>query len=133
KNVDDSEAYVRQMAGRWLARDVLIFAIWNRAGEYCGGAGFHGFDWQVPSVELGYFLPPHARGRGYATEAVRLIGAWAHECLQARRIWASCDTTNERSWKMLERCGFGREAHLRQERVDHHGRLRDTYIYAVIH
>jgi RimJ/RimL family protein N-acetyltransferase len=131
RSVDDSEAYVRQMAGRWLARDTLILGMWNEAGDYCGATGFHGFDWRVPSLELGYFLQPAARGHGYATEAVKLITEWALKDLHARRVWASCDTANQRSWSVLERCGFRREAHLHHERVDHHGRLRDTFVYAV--
>jgi len=131
RTVDDSEAYVRRMAGRWLAREVLIFGIWNNAGDFCGGTGFHGFNWGVPSFELGYFLQPGARGHGFATEAVNLLTGWARGNLQARRIWASCDTANESSWRVLERCRFRREAHLVHERVDHHGRLRDTFIYAL--
>jgi RimJ/RimL family protein N-acetyltransferase len=131
RTVDDSEAYVRKMAGRWVAREALIFAIWNRDGEFCGGTGFHGFDWQVPSFELGYFLQPTARGRGFASEAVNLLTQCARTYLKSRRIWASCDSANVASWKVLERCGFGREAHLVHQRVDHHGRLRDTFIYAL--
>ena len=38
---------------------------------------------------------------------------------------------NERSWRLLARCGFVREAHLHQSRRDHHGRGCDTYLYAV--
>jgi ribosomal-protein-serine acetyltransferase len=131
RTVDDSEAYVRRMAGRWVAREALIFAIWNSAGEFCGGTGFHGFDWRVPSFELGYFLQPKARGRGFATEAVNLLAVWARKDLKARRIWASCDSANEASWKVLERCVFRREAHLVHQRVDLHGRVRDTLIYAL--
>jgi RimJ/RimL family protein N-acetyltransferase len=131
RSLDDSEAYVRLMAGRWITREALILGIWSPAGEYCGGTGFHGFDWRVPSFELGYFLVPGKRGHGYASEAVRLLTTWARVNLSARRVWASCDATNERSWKVLERCGFRREAHLVHERVDHHGRLRDTFVYAV--
>jgi RimJ/RimL family protein N-acetyltransferase len=131
KSVDDSEAYARKMAGRWVTREALIVAIWNENGEYCGGTGFHGFNWRVPSFELGYFLHPAARGRGYATEAVNLLTAWARKDLHARRVWASCDSANAASWKVLERCGFRREAHFLHERVDHHGRLRDTFIYAI--
>ena len=131
RSVEDSEAYVRRMAGRWVTREALIVGIWNLAGEYCGGTGFHGFNWRVPSLELGYFLLPGARSQGYATEAVKLVTGWARTHLHARRIWASCDCANDRSWKVLERSGFAREAHLHHERVDHHGRLRDTFIYAL--
>jgi ribosomal-protein-serine acetyltransferase len=128
---DDAEAYVRRMAGKWLTREALIVGIWTLDGEYCGGTGFHGFDWSVPSLELGYFLHRDARGRGYGAEAVRLVTEWGRHGLGARRIWASCDVQNDRSWRLLERCGYRREAHLRNECRDHHGVLRDTYRYAV--
>lgn len=127
----DSEVYVRRLAGRWLTRESLVLGIWTHAGEYCGGTGFHAFDWNVPSFELGYFLHPVARGRGAATEAVRLVTNWAFAALGARRVWASCDRANERSWRLLERCGFRREGHLVNERLDPQGRLRDTLVYAI--
>ncbi len=131
QTIDDAEAYVRRMAGKWLAREALIVGIWTHDGEYCGGTGFHGFDWVVPSFEVGYFLHKDARGKGYGTEAVRLVTDWALRGLRARRIWAGCDYLNERSWRLLERCGYVREAHFRKHRVDHHGTLRDELIYAV--
>lgn len=130
-SVEDSEVYVRRMAGKWLMRDALILGIWTHNGEYCGGTGFQGFDWEVPSLELGYFLHKEARGRGYGTEAVRLVTEWGQRGLGARRIWAGCDAKNERSWRLLERCGYRREATLRNECRDHRGELRDTYLYAV--
>lgn len=84
-----------------------------------------------PFRPLGYFLHPAARGRGAATEAVRLVTDWAFAALRARRVWASCDRANERSWRLLERCGFRREGHLVNGRVGAQGRLRDTLICAV--
>lgn len=131
KTIDDAEAYVRRMAGKWLAREALIVGIWTHAGEYCGGTGFHGFDWSVPSLELGYFLHKDARGKGYGAEAVKLVTHWALHSLGAVRVWASVDVKNARSWRLLERCGFSREAHLHQQCRDHHGTVRDTYLYAV--
>ncbi len=129
---DDAEAYVRRLHSKWIARSALILGIWSRDGrDYYGGTGFHGFDWKVPSLELGYFLTKNARGNGYATEAIDLVVRLGLETLGARRIWASCDALNERSIRLLERCGFTREATLRSECVDHHGTLRDTLLYAV--
>ena len=130
RTVDDAEAYVRNMAGKWLTREALILGIWTHAGEYCGGTGFHGFDWTVPSFELGYFLHPDARGKGYGTEAVQLVTDMAFEVMRARRVWATCDARNAASWRLLERCGFTREAALVNHSRDHHGALRDTYFYS---
>lgn len=100
-------------------------------GDDCGGTGLHGFDRAVPSLEPGYFLHKGARGRGDGTEAVRRVTAWGRRDLWARRIRVGCDTRNECRWKLLERCGYRREATLRNERRDHRGELRDTYRYAV--
>jgi ribosomal-protein-serine acetyltransferase len=130
RSVDDAEAYVRRMAGKWITREALIVGIWTHAGEFCGGTGFHGFDWGVPSFEIGYFLHPGARGRGYGSEAVRVVTDMAFAALGAQRVWATCDAQNTPSWKLLERCGFAREAHLRHQSRDQHGRLRDTFHYA---
>jgi len=129
---DDAEAYVRRMHSKWIARSALIVGIWSKDGrEYYGGTGFHGFDWKVPSFELGYFLHKDARGRGYGGEAVSLVVDMAFRCLAARRIWATCDAKNDRSIRLLERCGFRHEGTLYDECVDHHGSLRDTLLYAL--
>lgn len=132
KTVRDAEAYARRMQSKWLARTALIVGIFSPDGtEHYGGTGYHGFDWDVPSVELGYFLKKSARGKGYGSEAVSLVIDFAFEHLQAKRIWASCDARNKASIKLLERCGLQREAEMKNQCLDHHGSLRDTMIYAI--
>ncbi len=129
---DDSEAYVRRFHAKWQERSSLILAIWSRDGkDYLGGTGFHGLDWTVPSCELGYFLRPDAHGRGYASEAVRLLVDFGLKSLAARRIWASCDAQNVRSVRVLERCGFAREGTLKNERRNLQGGLRDTLLFGL--
>lgn len=133
QSVDDAENYVRNMAGRWQTRESLILAIFSHDERTLyGGTGFHGFDWTVPSLEIGWFLRESARGRGIATEAVRLCCTLAFEQMKVNRVWGSVDVLNERSVRLFERVGFLREAHLRGERRDHHGQLRDTLIYGML-
>jgi len=132
KTLEDAEAYVRRMQSKWIARSALILGIWSKDGsEYYGGTGFHGFDWNVPSFEIGYFLHREARGRGFGREAVRAVVEFGFGHLGARRIWGSCDAKNERSARLLEDCGFRLEGTLVNECVDHHGSLRDTLLYAI--
>lgn len=131
KTVKDAEAYARRMQSKWIARTALILGIFSKDGsKHYGGTGFHGFDWDIPSFELGYFLRKDARGHGYGTEAVNLVLDFAFEHLDAKRVWASCDAKNEASIRLLERCGMLREATMHNECRDHHGNLRDTLIYA---
>ena len=131
--VDDAEAYVRNMAGKWITRESLIMGIFSKDEKTLyGGTGFHGFDWKVPSVEIGWFLRKSARGQGIATEAIRLCCELAFEHIGANRVWGTIDVLNEASWRAAERAGFTREAHLRGECRDHHGVVRDTFVYAML-
>ena len=52
-------------------------------------------------------------------------------------IYAECDPRNEASWRLLERLGMAREAHLRQNVyfwTDEQGlpQWKDTYVYALL-
>lgn len=87
-------------------------------------------------VELGYALSRDCWHSGYATEACRAL---IDEAFAAgvHRIIAECDPQNTASWKLLERLGFVREAHLRQNVFfwkDAQGRplWKDTYQYALL-
>lgn len=47
-------------------------------GRAIGGVGFHGTPDENGSVTIGYGLIPSAHGKGYATEALRALLAFAH-------------------------------------------------------
>jgi RimJ/RimL family protein N-acetyltransferase len=42
-----------------------------------GGASLNNVNLQQGRAAIGYSLAPHARGRGVATRAIRLIAGWA--------------------------------------------------------
>ena len=133
KSGEDAEAYVRNMAGRWITRESLIMGIFSKDEKTLyGGTGFHGFDWKVPSLEIGWFLRKSARGQGIGSGAVRLCCKLAFEHIGANRVWGTVDVLNDRSWRLFERVGFTREAHMRGNSRDHHGTVRDTFMYAML-
>ncbi len=131
--VDDAEGYVRDMAGKWITRESMILGIFSKDERTLyGGTGFHGFDWKVPSLEIGWFLRKSARGQGIGADAVRLCCKLAFEHIGANRVWGTVDVLNDRSWRLFERVGFTREAHLRGDSRDHHGKVRDTFAYSML-
>ena len=133
KTVNDAEAAVRNNAGKWITRESLIMGIFSKDEKTLyGGTGFHGFDRKVPSCEIGWFLRKSARGQGIGSEAVRLCCQLAFEHIGANRVWGTVDVLNERSWRLFERVGFTREAHLRDDCRDHHGNVRDTFAYSIL-
>ena len=63
---------------------------------------------------LWYTLHPASWGRGYTTEAAGAMIDFGFRELGLHRIWADCDPRNVASWRVLEKLGLRREAHLRQ-------------------
>jgi RimJ/RimL family protein N-acetyltransferase len=80
---------------------------------------------------VGYWLGPEARGRGAATEAVRLLARWAFAELGLARLELTCGPDNEASQHVAERCGFSLEGLLRSH-VPFQGARRDSLIYSLL-
>jgi RimJ/RimL family protein N-acetyltransferase len=79
-------------------------------GRAVGGIGFHSAPDEEGRVEIGYDVTEGARGRGYATEAVTAIAAWALSQPGVTAVTANTDLDNGLSQRVLERAGFVRIA-----------------------
>lgn len=92
---------------------------------------------EFDSLELGFVFHQNYWGKGYAQEGCACLITQAFDS-GIHRIFAECDPRNTRSWKLLERLDFTREAHLKQNvyfQKDSEGRpiWKDTYIYSRLH
>lgn len=83
-------------------------------------------------VELGWVLHPAHTGNGYATEAVQELVRHCFVDLAVHRVTAGCFTTNDTSWRLMERIGMRREAHTLQDALHRSGRWLDSFTYAVL-
>ena len=81
--------------------------------------------------EIGYIFHPDHQGKGYATEATRVMLRLGFEDLGLHRIAARCDARNDASWRLMERLGMRREAHLRENEFVK-GEWTGELIYAVL-
>jgi RimJ/RimL family protein N-acetyltransferase len=61
--------------------------------------------------EIGFLFHPAHHGHGYATEAARLLLAFAFDELRLHRVIGRLEARNARSARLLERLGMRREAH----------------------
>ena len=132
QEIADSESYAVRMHASFALREAMPMGVWSSNNEFLGGSGFHTPDWKTPKAEIGYFLLPTARGRGLATEAVRLLMHYAFDHMAVNRVWATCDAGNAGSANVLRRAGVPEEGRLRGETRDHHGRLRDTLMFGLV-
>jgi RimJ/RimL family protein N-acetyltransferase len=106
------------------------FAIVERDdGRFLGIAVAPEIDHAARTAELGYVVAAEARGRGVATDALRLLTEWAFSELGMQRLELLIAVANEGSKRVAARCGYVREGVLRS----HHfkGELRgDTEIWS---
>ena len=82
------------------------------SGGVVGGGTLHHLDSERKIVEIGYFVLPHARRRGFATTIARLLSVHAFT-LGIERVAAYVNVGNTASERVAERAGFTREGVVR--------------------
>jgi RimJ/RimL family protein N-acetyltransferase len=107
------------------------FAAVDEDGTFLGLALAPRIDRETRTVELGYIVASGARGRGVATEALRLLTDWAFSTVGAVRIELLISVGNLASKRVAERCGYEREGVLRSVYLKP-GLREDTEIWSRI-
>ena len=105
------------------------FAVEDEDGRQLGMAVAPRIEREARTAELGYVVLAEERGRGVATEALRLLTDWAFAELDAVRLELMISAANEPSKRVAERCGYVREGLLRSVYVKP-GRWEDTEVWS---
>ncbi|GFZ88389.1 N-acetyltransferase [Compostibacillus humi] len=90
------------------------FVIDKDTNTVIGDIGFKGKPNMEKTVEIGYGIKSSARNKGYATEAVKEIIAWAFSSDEVATVIAECREDNYPSMKVLEKLNMeqtGKEGH----------------------
>ncbi len=134
----NTERDTRDAVKRWLAEQAseprlsFSLAIVLRAEEHLiGSCSIRVSDQESRAGHIGYCLNRDYWGRGYASEAARALVAFGFGQLGLHRIFATCDTRNLASARVLEKAGMRREGHLREHKRIR-GEWRDSYLYAIL-
>ena len=126
-----AEARCRQAQGNFTLRTDLPYLAFERSsGRLVASAGLHRTDWSLPKTEVGYWVRTSEVGKGYASEAVHALTAWALDGLGAKRVELVTDELNLGSRAVAVRCGFRLEGTLRHTMRSPDGRLRNACVYA---
>ncbi|MEU1195503.1 GNAT family N-acetyltransferase [Streptomyces sp. NPDC005813] len=100
-------------------------------GRAVGGMGFHGAPDEDGRAEVGYDLAEHARGHGYATEALRALAAEALARDDVTTLFAAIDRANTPSQAVISRAGFTRVSEdVEQYAYELRGLERSLRLYA---
>lgn len=108
-----------------------VFAI-EYNDEYVGNIGLHpGSDVYCKTAEIGYFLGEPYWNKGIMTEAVKQMVKYGFENLDIVRIHTGIFEYNIASQRVLEKCGFKKEA-VFEKAVFKNDQLWDEVRYAIL-
>lgn len=115
RTIEATHGFLERNEDEWKRKGAGAYVIESReAGTFLGGTGLH---IETPHrAATGYVLARDSWGKGYATEALRGLLSFV-PALHIVRLYALTHVDNRASWRVLEKCGFQREAVLRRHFV----------------
>ena len=110
------------------SKDGMLLGIFlKKSSRHVGNITLHQISWKDRHAEIGILIgDKKSRGKGYATEAVRLVADHAFNKLNLRKLYTGTVKGNEASKRAFEKVGFRIEGTLR-EHFYLNGKYLDCY------
>jgi RimJ/RimL family protein N-acetyltransferase len=116
QTVEESQDWIAHQQAAWRLRSNLSVGIWTVTEQsFVGGAGLEPVNWEIGYFQVGYWVRVSATGKGFVTEAVRLLADYALAQLCAHRVEIRCSDHNLRSAAVAQRAGFTFEGALQND------------------
>lgn len=103
----------------------------KKTGQLIGDGNFNIKNQTLREACIGYTLHPDFWGQGYATETAKKLIEFGFKKLKMRRIFATSDTKNIGSHKVLQKADMKWEGTFRKN-ILQKGKWRDTHQYAIL-
>ena len=105
--MEEAERYVTTRMQMMKNGDCLFWAVTLKgSGAFIGSVCLWNFRLETGSAEIGYELLPAFHGKGYASEAIRAVTAYAFSTLGFSCVDALVDPNNAPSQRVLLHNGF---------------------------
>lgn len=130
ESIADSEQFIRSSRRKWGERDGWEGGIWWQ-GKLVGSVGYHYWDFELGTTELGYWLAQPYTGKGIMTRVVRAMTDDALFDLGLNRFVIHCAVGNTASAAIPQRLGFVHEGIIREAQWLY-DRYVDWNVYAML-
>ncbi len=129
QTVEDEIAYIKMTEDQWSDHEGYDYGIFRSNNDfYMGNIGVHTINWAHDKCEFGYWILGDFEGRGYMSEAVKLLESACFE-IGFNRIEIRCSELNLRSANVPIRNGYRLEGCFREDAFEL-GKRRNTLIFA---
>jgi RimJ/RimL family protein N-acetyltransferase len=129
---DGAISYIKSTHYKIKTKKGYAFAIVPLKEARSGGIiALMNVDWKNKNAEIGYWLGKKYWGKGYTTEAVKLMTKFAFQKLNLHRLHAKLFAENIQSRRVLEKAGYRLEGSMKEERF-RFGRWHDGLRFGIV-
>ncbi|RRB07373.1 GNAT family N-acetyltransferase [Larkinella rosea] len=126
----DTAVLIQSFNENIRTNEMITWAIALRdSDEVVGTIGFVRMSKENYRAEVGYLLRTDYHGSGMMREALVAVVNYGFRTLNLHSIEAVVDPKNVASARLLERCGFQKEGHFKENKF-YNGRFFDSVYYA---
>lgn len=130
--ISEAELERRMFESKLPQMEWVDFIVQNREGASIGWAVHYISSQNFGWVEIGYYLVPEERGKGYGTEAVWILADYLFLAKDVPRVQAVTSVENKASQRVLEKSGFKREGIIRKGLWTGKGKWTDGMLYSIL-
>lgn len=131
-SLDEAKEWVVGAERSWAEETAASWAVATRAGELVGRMTLGTINLAWGSADVRYWVVAHARGRGVASSALRVLSDWAMSDLGLHRLELEHSTKNVASCRVAAKANYALEGTLRS-RVLHEDGWHDMHLHACLH
>jgi ribosomal-protein-alanine N-acetyltransferase len=130
--VTEAELERRMFEPKIPQMEWVDFIVQNRNGASIGWVAHYISSQNFGWVEIGYYLVPEERGKGYGTEAIRILVDYLFLTKDVPRVQAVTSVENKASQRVLEKSGFKKEGTIRSALWTGKGKWTDGILYSIL-
>lgn len=129
-NYDEALAHIKMMEDKIETNEGINWAITIKGDDkMLGVIGHYRIKPEHYRAEVGYMILPEYHGKGITTEAVQCVVDYGFNTMQLHSIEGVIDPENEASQRVLQKCGFVKEAHFKENEF-YDGKFIDAVVYS---
>ncbi|MFI5152372.1 MAG: GNAT family N-acetyltransferase [Chitinophagales bacterium] len=133
KTIEDASTLIKNLNDLLEKNEAITWAISLQSNPgLIGTIGFWNIAKEHYRAEIGYLLSPDFQGMGIMQEAIRKAIQYGFHTMNLHSMEAIVNPQNQASIRLLEKCGFMREAYFK-ENYYFDGKFLDSAIYSLIY
>ena len=129
-NHEEALAHIKMMEDKIETNEGINWAITIKGDDkMLGVIGHYRIKPEHYRAEVGYMILPEYHGKGITTEAVQCVVDYGFNTMQLHSIEGVIDPENDASQRVLQKCGFVKEAHFKENEF-YDGKFIDAVVYS---